>query len=292
MKPTTHSRHEMSMPADGTSNFQSPSRNSSFFRGQRSAFTLIELLVVIAIIAILAGLLLPALAKSKQKAQAIQCINNSRQMIFALHIYAGDFADGLPNNIGGDTSMNSWVYGELSWLNSSDNTNWVKMLQGQMGRYTQNYQIYHCPADKSIAPGMTAPRVRSISMNFAFGNKSTTLPVIKTYDDTWPNFLKMSDVRNPSLTWVFNDEHPDSINDGFQCTPDADAETNVWGDLPASYHNGAAGYAFADGHAEVHKWVNTANTDQPVRQSSSYLPLTVTGVRDDIIWVEARISPP
>ncbi|MDB6023271.1 MAG: xcpT 2 [Pedosphaera sp.] len=257
---------------------------------RRRGFTLIELLVVIAIIAILAGLLLPALAKAKQKALAIQCISNTKQLMVAWHLYAADFSDTLPFNLGGDTGPNSWEYAEMSWNNTPANTNYSQMMRGQLGKYASNYKIYHCPADSSVAPGMTDPRVRSISMSFVAGDKSPTGSKQAVYDDTWPNFFKISDARNPAMSWIFSDEHPDSINDGFQCPPPGDGITNIWSDLPASYHNGAAGYAFADGHSEIHKWVN-GSTLHPIMHNSGWLPFTVVGAKDDINWVTARLSP-
>jgi len=253
------------------------------------AFTLIELLVVIAIIAILAALLLPALAKSKQKAQAIQCMNNTKQLLIAWHIYADDNGDNLVPNLP-TGAPGGWVNGEMSWANSTDNTNINLMLTGLLGKYTMSPGIYHCPADNSKGQGMQDFRCRSVSMNFAVGTRSLTEPQDGTYT-TWPTAFRMPDIKYASMTWVFSDEHPDSINDGWQCTPTAEGESNTWSDVPASYHNGAAGFAFADGHSEIHRWVEPS-TVHPIEHSENWLPLSVpSGQGADIDWVMSRLSP-
>ena len=279
-------------------------------RQPKSGFTLIELLVVIAIIAILAALLLPALARSKQQAQGAQCESNSRQLLLAWTMYFGDNREVLPNNIAGYTPTDNhggWVNGimtESALIKNPDNTNFVFMLGGAnppesvpastttIGSYAKSAGVYHCPSDPILAPGYGVPRVRSISMNFAVGDKATDGSHAAVYNDYWPNFFKAGDFKIASKTWVFCDEHPDTIDDGFMCPPTTDGDTTIWGDIPASYHNGAAGFAFADGHAEIHKWMDPS-TCHAVVGSDSWLE----GYSDtppnypDIRWVESRCSP-
>ena len=126
-------------------------------------------------------------------------------------------------------------------------------------------------------------------MNFAIGDRSATGSRQGTYN-TWPTRFKATEIRNASMTWVFNDEHPDSINDGFECPPTTEGESNVWSDVPASYHNGACGFAFADGHSEIHHWMD-ASTMHPVVKNETWLPLTVSAPKNDITWVFMRLSP-
>lgn len=255
-------------------------------RSTRSAFTLIELLVVIAIIAILAAMLLPALAKAKTKATGISCMNNTKQLTLAWMQYAMDNNDRVsPNRDGG--SVQGWQgltanwtkpvpYGSLSWAggwedfnaNTADNTNTMNLIFGAIGAYAKNPAIYHCPADIYMARQGNAQmlRVRSNSMNGFIGDRNSV--ATRGVNDWYPGylqFLKLSSITRPgpANTWLLVDEHPDSINDGWLIPDVTDVSRFV--DLPASYHNGACGFSFADGHSEIHKWHGA--TIVPVRKT-------------------------
>ena len=238
-----------------------------------SGFTLIELLVVIAIIAILASLLLPALSSAKTKAQGISCLNNTKQLMLANHMYIGDNLDTYPMAMHGgyvptgpDDPNRPWVSGWLDWSLTADNTNTVYLLNPQYAVLAQYFgqakNIYKCPADMFLSPAQRtagwASRCRSVSGNIYVGKGNAWAPV--GGGPSGPNNLtiykgaaKPSDLTfpGPSGTWVYMDEHPDSINDAGAFGPD---KPNNIPDAPGTYHNGAAGFAFADGHSEIHKW--------------------------------------
>jgi prepilin-type N-terminal cleavage/methylation domain-containing protein/prepilin-type processing-associated H-X9-DG protein len=285
------------------------------------AFTLVELLVVIAIIGILAGLLLPVLARAKARAQAVSCINNSRQLTFAWIIYAGDYNDRLVYNLGGlvnassgesqlslaPTGQPNWVDNVMDWTTAPANTNLGFVSTSLLGPYA-NYSttIFKCPSDRVLSDaqkqaGFTA-RVRSVSMNAMVGNPGNLLVGnANTNNLGYRQFLRDTDIPNPSSIFVFLDEHPDSINDGYfiEQAPatsggdydytDADYE---WIDLPASYHNGGGSFSFADGHTEIHHWQSASTLVPPVPYAVS-LPLWIASCDTaDFQWVFERMSMP
>jgi len=252
-----------------------------------TAFTLIELLVVIAIIAILAAMLLPALAKAKQKAQGVMCLSNTKQMMVAWYTYAHDNNDRCVYNKGtAGTDLQNWVGNVMSWGNDSRNTNKTLITDAKLGPYTaRNLGIYKCPADTT--PSDAGPRTRSLSMNAFVGDKGDQGPINQYYQQ----YLKLTTFRNPSGIFVVLDEHPDSINDGWFvfCNAADPGERTVWSDLPASYHNGAGGFSFADGHSEIKKWL-VATTKRPVMKNTTGFPITVGADKRDIDWVAERTT--
>lgn len=269
-------------------------------RGIR-AFTLIELLVVTGIIGILAGMLAVAVAKSKAKTHGILCLNNNRQLHLAWTLYAEDNNDRLVFNLGGDASRKTiapksdanWVNNLMTWELDADNTNTVLVSHAALGAYSQRATgIYRCPADRVLSEiqrraGWTA-RLRSLSMNAMVGDAGElTKWGVNINNPSYRQFLRMSDFKNPTQIFVFLDEHPDSINDGYFLNKPEDAE---WVDLPASYHNGAGSFSFADGHSEVHRWLS-ASTKRPAKPDGAPLPFAVPSQeRTDFDWLIERTS--
>lgn len=215
--------------------------------------SLIELLVVIAIIAILAALLLPALSRSKQQSQGIQCVNSLRQMQSAWTLYADDFQQTLVPNVGmyqPEYQTNQcWVAGDVSQL--PDETNALLLSQALLGPYAKNVSVYKCPADPGNPPG--TPRVRSISMNNYMNGKGTGL------SRNFARNQRLTDIRQPASSFVFLDERSSTIDDGyFVIFLTTDYGTIHTDNLPACYHVNAGGFSFADGHALLKKWRTAA----------------------------------
>jgi prepilin-type N-terminal cleavage/methylation domain-containing protein/prepilin-type processing-associated H-X9-DG protein len=277
------------------------------FKDWQNGFTLIELLVVIAIIAILASLLLPALGKAKTKAHGILCLSNLKQLQLGWIMYADDYNEDLVFNAL-DPSSPGWIKGILNFDGANpDNTNTLYLTDSRYAKlspYTaKTAGIYKCPADKSTVRirGQAHPRVRSLSISQAMNSPDDWLNGshgrgLYSAGTRFVIFRKLSDINRlgPSKAFVFIDEHPDGINYGDFAVVYRDAselqKTRII-DMPASSHNGAGGLSFADGHAEIHKWLDWRTKPKPLYRDTAWQTWTTDCPGNpDVVWLSERTT--
>ena len=225
------------------------------------------------------------MAKAKQKAQGIQCINNNRQLGLAWLMYAHDNGDRVVNNYDATFSilkpLDTWLPNGMTWDNSPMTTNFLLLQFGKLGTYTvKNYAIFKCPAD--VEPSAAGRRVRSISMNAFVGDRGNGLAINPGYQQ----FRKLRDFRNPASVFVFLDEHPDSINDGFFvfCGNSDPANFSAWSDLPSSLHGAPAVSCSRMAMLKIKRWL-ASSTKRNVKKNTSGLPVTVGSDDRDIRWI-------
>ena len=283
-------------------------------------FTLIELAVVVATIAVLVAVLLPALAGTRPNTQAFQCLENQRRLILAWQMYAQDNNDILPPNdfpyataVTRDGFIKNWAFGTMYKILDAINASILVDPQLTcLALYNTNPAVYKCPADISLFQGHQ--RVRSVSMNSAVGtvwysdsnHYGTKKPgsavgggwLPGTYNDsqtTYRTYGKITQMTKPgpSSTWVIADENPDTINDGSLVV----SMGQIIVDFPANYHGGGASLAFADGHAEIHKWVDVFLSlvpipNLPVPGQETGQPISSFGftTSQDLNWIQPRTS--
>ena len=264
---------------------------------QKAGFTRLELLVVLLTLALLALVARPAQGSSGS-VRIVVCVDNLRRLAAAWLLYAQDNNGRFAGNytggfVPGPTGTERpWATGWLDWTTSPDNTNTIYLtdtryaaLAAYLGRDTT---LYKCPADDYLSAqqfGRGWPaRVRSYSMNCYVGEGNAASGPI---DTTYPIVSQLAGFRAlpPQNTFVFTEEHPDSINDPMFFVSMNSWE---WTDVPASFHVGACSFAFADEHVELHAWRNAA-TVKPVTYSfnnGSY----VAPSDPDLPWVRAHTT--
>lgn len=251
-------------------------------------FTLVELVTMIAVLALLALTFLPARAATRTKSDAVLCVNHLRQLMGAVTLYASDNHDFFPPNPDdGNTVLgHNWCAGQAG-IGGAQEFN-PDILEDPsrclIAPYLRgNVSVFHCPADPRqgryqgtdpAKTGAVVPAARSVSLNggvgticaaFDQGGGHSGKPALAVNgpwldgshghrrDVPYATFGKTTDFSRLSPAQIFTllDENPWSINDGSFAVI---AATPSWVDWPGTYHENSGGFAFGDGHAEIHQW--------------------------------------
>jgi prepilin-type processing-associated H-X9-DG protein len=283
-------------------------------------------LVVIAIIAILAAMLLPALARAKQKGQGVQCMNNHRQLTLAWRMYADDSRDFLVY-ASGDSALDGThptvgpnPYNQYAWslsnmdFDPNNRYNWdptLDMMKRPLWAYAKTATIYKCPSDHSsvLVNGVSKPRIRTMSMNLYVGgfvsdDGSITGTASWAFGTNDMIYSKLSQFGGsvsapPDKIFVFLDMREDKVNwgnfmiDMTGYSPTQPALYSFTSDLPGMDHGGACGFSFADGHSEMRRWRDPRTTPPLVPGGDPLAVLSQPSPDNlDVAWLQDHSSRP
>jgi hypothetical protein len=227
-------------------------------------FSRVDVLVALAALSLLVLLQASASGHSKGDSHRALCADNLRRLALGWQMFADDNSGRLVANRSGFTMVSdNWVMGWLDYGTRPDNTNLALLTGTDFWPYTKATEIYRCPEDIFLGAhlldrGWTA-RVRSYSMNSWMG---TAMELFSPGGFQMQTTL--SHVRQPDATFVFIEEHPDSINDGALIVR---MNHQTWTDLPAAYHFAGANLGFADGAVRYRRW-RSVSTLVPIRYSA------------------------
>lgn len=264
----------------------------------RRAFTRTELVALVSVAAILLSLAVPAFGRNLTGARVIECLANKQELMRAWAAFAGDHDGTVPGvGIGLSTSTTNylpempWARGTMSWDSGADNTNVLRLtdpIQASLAPYlNRKITPFKCPADVYQSPIQKArgwTRLRSVSANAAVGPGTDNGLLDPAF---YRHITKVSEFTTPppADTWVYIDEHPESINDTVFYPPSSSLQ---WVDFPAGYHDRAAGFGMADGSAQMHRWLSP-RTVPPVTYNNFFPPnVSTPDDRADVAWVRNR----
>ncbi|MCI0539831.1 MAG: hypothetical protein L0Z50_31875 [Verrucomicrobiales bacterium] len=235
-----------------------------------------------------------------------------KQLGLAWTLYTHEFDDRVAPNLGlaGQEYHLNWVVGALTLdkgvnllrpgVNNPDNTNTLFLMKSLLWPYCQSLGVWRCPADQSLSTigGKRYPHVRTMAMNNWVGNYDPRNGTVTEHTPGFRVFKRVTDMTDsaPSKTFLLLDEREDSINDASFLTwmegfsPSKPAARQI-SDFPASYHNGAGGLNFCDGHAEIHRWVD-ARTKPKLQKDThlSALPARSSPNNPDVLWLQERAT--